>query len=583
MDALQEFGIPGPDLLRDSLTTCSDPLTAIAEFQDDNGILLPSLRPMLPLLDLHGVRRLDFHTSVREELKDHLLKRINELGRKDVPPATKAENEKKLVEMLNKYFPVIRVITLQPVVMAILKNMDQVDDKFLKQLTNEKSLYEKCDVVVKRQIWQQHQGLFGDEVSPLLSQYIKYKESLLLKHEDVTAAFFLLTPRQRRQNETIQQLVQMVGKNVLLYDTILQFLRTLFLRTKNVHYCTLRVELLMALHDAEVQDITAMDPCHKFTWCLDACIREQDIDSKRSRELQTFLDSVRKGQEQVLGDLSMTLCDHYAVNFLSAFAIKTLTSMTHSESLARENTNLHLVLRMLNLGLHSWHILNTQNYKEPVLDPTLLTKFIPTLMSLMVDDQVRALNNKLPPDVRESALTIIEHSGPPPDSFVTTISDDPVAALLAIYYTIFVCSKKDKQAITRILGCMTTSFENKAYDNTFLHLLVSHLIPIADEFAVEKFCTVVLDDFFSSGLLIKNTAHHLMKLVLHAVKFIPMTRTEIIVKTLMSCSLENELSQNLRSELQDRISQLLLEESLPDEADKSANDFPIPVPTPSHA
>ena len=32
-------------------------------------------------------------------------------------------------------------------------------------------------------------------------------------------------------------------------------------------------------------------------------------------------------------------------------------------------------------------------------------------MSLMVDDQVRSLNAKLPSDERESALTIIEHSG----------------------------------------------------------------------------------------------------------------------------------------------------------------------------
>jgi hypothetical protein len=40
-----------------------------------------------------------------------------------------------------------------------------------------------------------------------------------------------------------------------------------------------------------------------------------------------------------------------------------------------------------------------------------VTKFLPALMSLMVDDQVRMLNSKLPPDERESAITIIEHSG----------------------------------------------------------------------------------------------------------------------------------------------------------------------------
>ena len=51
------------------------------------------------------------------------------------------------------------------------------------------------------------------------------------------------------------------------------------------------------------------------------------------------------------------------------------------------------------------------------MDPSLVTKFIPALMSLIVDDSVRALNNKLPPDERESAHIIIEHSGPPPDAY----------------------------------------------------------------------------------------------------------------------------------------------------------------------
>lgn len=55
----------------------------------------------------------------------------------------------------------------------------------------------------------------------------------------------------------------MVGKNVKLYDMVLQFLRTLFLRTRNVHYCTLRAELLMSLHDLDVSEICAVDPCHK--------------------------------------------------------------------------------------------------------------------------------------------------------------------------------------------------------------------------------------------------------------------------------------------------------------------------------
>jgi len=504
MDALEKLGIPGPDVLRDSLTNCSDPLVAIAEFQNDNGILLPSLRPMLPLLDLHEVRRLEFHTSVLDQLKTKLLAKIEELGKKDVPPAVKAENEQRLKELLEKYFPVIRVPSLQPVIMAILKNLDHVDDKYLKELTSDKNLYAKCDVVVKRQIWQEHQGLFGDEVSPLLTQYIKEKETLLLRHDDISASFFELNPKQRRSNETIQQLVKMVGKNVLLYDNIIQFLRTLFLRKKNVHYCTLRVELLMALHDAEVTDITNMDPCHKFTWCLDACIREKNIDAKRFRELMSVLDSIKKGQEQVLGDLSMTLADHYAVHFLSTFSLKIINCLIGRDALPRDNQTLLLASRLLNLGLHSWDILNTQVYREPIFDVSLLVQFIPTLMSLIVDDQVRSLNNKLPPDDRESALTIIEHSGPPPEHFIAAVGEDPVATVLSIYYMFQVGRQKDRQGIMRILGCLTSSYENKSLENPFLHTLVSMLIAMSEDFSNEEFCSVVLDDFFLTGLLTKK-------------------------------------------------------------------------------
>lgn len=268
--------------------------------QVENGILLPSLRPMLPLLDLHGVRRLDFHTSVLEELREKLVAHINELGNKEG-----RERDKKLKELLTKSFPVVRVKSLRPVVMSILRNTPQIDDKYLRILVRDKELYMDTDTEVKRQIWRDNQSLFGDEVSPLLSQYIREKEHILFDHTNLTNLFFLPSPKVRRQGEVVQKLANMIGTSVKLYDMVLQFLRTLFLRTRNVHYCTLRAELLMALHDLEVQEIISVDPCHKFTWCLDACIREKNVDIKRSRELQGFLDNIKRGQEQVLGNFTI--------------------------------------------------------------------------------------------------------------------------------------------------------------------------------------------------------------------------------------------------------------------------------------
>jgi len=63
MSSLEEIGISGTEYLRETLTNCVDPISAIEEFQDQNGILLPSLKPALHFLDLHGISRLDFHQS----------------------------------------------------------------------------------------------------------------------------------------------------------------------------------------------------------------------------------------------------------------------------------------------------------------------------------------------------------------------------------------------------------------------------------------------------------------------------------------------------------------------------------------
>lgn len=80
----------------------------------------------------------------------------------------------------------------------------------------------------------------------------------------------------------VQKLTQMVGKNVKLYDMVLQFLRTLFLRTRNVHYCTLRAELLMSLHDLDVSDICTVDPCHKVVLHAHLCTVSSSSESINS-------------------------------------------------------------------------------------------------------------------------------------------------------------------------------------------------------------------------------------------------------------------------------------------------------------
>ncbi|XP_049275438.1 negative elongation factor B-like [Rhipicephalus sanguineus] len=334
MDGREQACLPGREALREALTNCTDPVRAIEEFQEENGILLPSLRPMMPLLDLHGVRRLEFHTSVRDELKGRLMQQIESLANQEG-----REKQKKLEEMLERSFPFIKVPALRPVVMCLLRNMKCVDEKYIKLLVSDKSLYKECDIQVKRQIWHENKDLFAEEVLPLLSQYVNEREEALwglTVAAESPSAFFGSTPKQRRQGAVLQRLLAMVDRSLVLYDMLVQIVRAVYRRTRNTHYCTLRVELLMALHDLEVQEITAVDRSHKFTWCLDACIREKNMDDKRSRELRSILE-IKRGQEELLCDLSMTLCDPYAINFLGQSALKTMIHLVNIEAMPRHS------------------------------------------------------------------------------------------------------------------------------------------------------------------------------------------------------------------------------------------------------
>lgn len=100
-------------------------------------------------------------------------------------------------------------------------------------------MYKAAPTEAKRQIWQRNQSLFGDEVSPILNSYIKQKQAILFDHR-TRKSFFSQSPKLRRSDEHVKKLVDMIGHNIDLYDMMLQFLRTLYLKTRNVQYCTLR-------------------------------------------------------------------------------------------------------------------------------------------------------------------------------------------------------------------------------------------------------------------------------------------------------------------------------------------------------
>lgn len=270
-----------------------DSLDGIATVQQDNKVRISSMQPALPMLDLHGVTRADIHTSLFRTMQEKLLLKVEGL------------ESRGLNKLLDRCFRYIGgEEELRSVCMCIMERLPTLDSKYLSHIADNHDLYMACPLEVKRQIWQTNQGLFGEAVSPLLDQYVAEKEAILnftSKKEGEgegkpPTSFFSLPPKTRRQTKMVQELVEMVGTSQTLYSTLLQFLRTLYLRTQISHYCTLRADLLMSLHDRE-SGICSSDRCYKFAWCLDACVRVGHVDQKKGRELYSFLEGIIGGDE----------------------------------------------------------------------------------------------------------------------------------------------------------------------------------------------------------------------------------------------------------------------------------------------
>jgi negative elongation factor B len=284
----------GAGYILEAFKEAEDTLDGIATVQQDNKVRISSMQPAIPMLDLHGMTRADIHASLFKTMQDKLLLKVGSL-----------EN-RGLTKLLDRCFRYIGAEQeLQAVCLRIMEKLPTVDSKYLSHIAENHDLYSACPLEVKRQIWQGNHGLFGEAVSPLLDQYVAEKEAILsfasareagMSSDGKLSSFLSLLPKTRRQSTIVQDLVGVVGTSQALYATLLQFLRTLYLRTQISHYCTLRADVLMKLHDTE-SPICSSDRCYKFAWCLDACIRVGHVDGKKGRELYSFLEGIVGGDE----------------------------------------------------------------------------------------------------------------------------------------------------------------------------------------------------------------------------------------------------------------------------------------------
>ncbi|CAJ0962022.1 unnamed protein product, partial [Mesorhabditis belari] len=474
---LESFGYPGPTQIRQNLSKAKDLnqlVEAIKKFKTENSLDkvlgISSLAPALRLLDMHNVKRVDIHDAVAADLTDKFLQRLKELGKSQNPEA-----QKKLEDQLEKCFKMYKVHQIRPIVLETLNNLRKVPDRYLKIVLCDAELYSECAVSVRQQIWLKNDKLFEEAVLPVLESYLRAKRNVECMIEPSTTNFFTSeTTKSRRQQPQVQTLMQMIGNHDLLYEKVISIIRNRYAETADVNFCSLRMELLMAAHDMNNESATKIDPSYELAKCLDACVRDKHMDSNLTSRLRTVLE--KKWEPEELGDVAMVAWDSHVVHFLCSIITRFLRE---GSSLPRDSLSLQLLIKVLALGSQSHNIVKTSTITSTIADSIFLTKFIPSLAKMIVEDVMRIEIGKSSVDVSEEfgVNSLLSNAS---DTAVTFLKADVCASLLWLHQMIEILPNKkrtiDSQGFLRYAEHIIEFKGKLGVRGPWCHLLVHRLI-----------------------------------------------------------------------------------------------------------
>lgn len=516
---LENQNIDGSRRLRHLLTTCADPIQTIRTFQEKNSIKLPTLKPALRLLDLHNVRRTEFHEAAVNDLSELLLSKIRLLGAEGT-----RESVQKLERQLEKSFKLYRVPNIRPFVLETLKQLPKVPDRYLKVIVTDREFYNACAVTVRQQIWLKNDALYVDALIPVLDSYIEEKRKVMQAVDQSATNYFTCeTTKSRRQWPQIQELMSMVGQHEPLYRRLNDVIRERFLKTADGTFCSLKMELVMSAHDLNIESIIRADACHDLAWCLDACVRDKHLDSQQTNKLKNILEATKKSKPEVIGDLAMIAGDAHVIHFLCSMAIKVLRdSVVHATGhLPRDLLPLQLLLRLLSFGASAHNILSTNDVTAlQNVDTLIFTKFLASFTTLIVEDVIRHELNRAPDEILDENPPS-DFLSDPSDEMMSFLKTDVTCALLWIHYLLDVFPSKRRAAdlpgIMRYLKALPRLKDKIAFCDPWIHLIIHRLLqstPFDNIFATEQASYFIIDEYLLKGLdYCQGVKYHLLRIV----------------------------------------------------------------------
>lgn len=171
-------------------------------------------------------------------------------------------------------------------------------------------------------------------------------------------------------------------------------------------------------------------------------------------------------------------------------------------------------------------MLNTEKFKEPKLDPTVVSVFLPLLADMMAEDQCRIQAENLsgiPEEIGE--LGNLTNFGKAAPDFCEFVRKSRLCCFIALSYVLFAVEfKQDFVPFLRLEAAIAESKDQLAYEATFLDAFVSAMIQnfsaIVQNFSKgqlndEILFKTMVKEFFLPSVSTLAVRHQLMRLVFY--------------------------------------------------------------------
>ncbi|GAM18670.1 hypothetical protein SAMD00019534_018450 [Acytostelium subglobosum LB1] len=384
----------------------------------------------------------------------------------------------KLEALLDKSFPYIGFEELKSIPMKVMQLMQDVPFRFLKKLSETPELYEQCPLEVKRQIWLINEQLFREKLLPLMHQYVE--DPYLLQDLNELLVETLLLPSKRREgNAVLQEIAELVGKSFQLYTMAVDYIKELYQHSGNPAFCTLRADLLMWLHDANLAIVYDQDCVHSFAWCVDACMREDTVDTRRVREIQSYFASLAPGK--MLSDVAMVFANPFATHCLVRNVLRHLVNVVQKKQIPKDDENIKYITLLITLSYKAHMMLRDEHYVMPHIKKPVMASFYPILASQILDDLSRQGTDQ-PTDTEEEV-----------DANLTTLfNKNSVCQKIMCGYIAKRVNERDTTTVDKYLKFISAQAPHVATaDHSFIQSLVTQVLCVKDA----KMSTVVIEDF----------------------------------------------------------------------------------------